>query len=66
MEPEGSLPRLQKPAVCLYPRPDQSLLRHKGNYIVVIITLSWYSRLGDKSKLRISENKVLKESEEDG
>ena len=24
MEPEGSLPRLQEPATCLYPESDQS------------------------------------------
>ena len=23
MEPEGSLPRLQEPATCPYPKPDQ-------------------------------------------
>ena len=24
MEPEGSLPRLQKPTICPYPEPDSS------------------------------------------
>ena len=24
MKPEGSLPRFQVPATCLYPKPDQS------------------------------------------
>jgi hypothetical protein len=66
MEPCSSLLRLQEPAICHYPEPDQSLLRHRGNTIVVFISLSWFSRLGDKNKLRISENKVLKVSEEDG
>jgi len=33
MESEGSLPFSQQPAICAYPEPDQSSLRHSNRFI---------------------------------
>jgi len=35
MEPEGSLPHLQKPATCPYPEPDQSSPSSQLNFFTI-------------------------------
>jgi hypothetical protein len=51
MEPEGSLPRLQQPAACPYPEPDQSIVCLPIPLLEGILLLSSYLRLSLPSGL---------------
>ena len=51
MEPEGSLPRLQVPATCPYPEPDQSSPWPYPTPWRSILIFSFHLRLGPPSGL---------------
>jgi hypothetical protein len=51
MKPEGLLPRLQMPATCLYPEPDQSIPSPNPTSWRSILILSSHLRMGLPSGL---------------